>query len=42
MNFIPVNDADNWLHLGLAVGMIGLGALLGRTQRNLAGHGASN
>ena len=25
-NFIPVNDADNWLHLGLAVAMIALGA----------------
>lgn len=30
-NFIPVNTADNWLHLGLAVGMIGLGLALGRT-----------
>lgn len=28
-NFIPLNNADDWLHLGLAVGMIGLGALLG-------------
>lgn len=26
-NFVPLNDADNWLHLGLAVGMIGLGLL---------------
>ena len=25
-NFVPVNDADNWLHLGLAVAMIALGA----------------
>ncbi|ADJ47487.1 hypothetical protein AMES_5662 [Amycolatopsis mediterranei S699] len=24
-NFVPVNDADNWLHLGLGVGMIALG-----------------
>ncbi|GAB3651592.1 DUF4383 domain-containing protein [Glycomyces tarimensis] len=24
-NFVPVNNADNWLHLGLAIGMIGLG-----------------
>ncbi|OXM75264.1 MULTISPECIES: DUF4383 domain-containing protein [Amycolatopsis] len=24
-NFVPVNDADNWLHLGLGVGMIVLG-----------------
>jgi hypothetical protein len=29
-NFVPVNTADNWLHLVLAVGMIGLGVLLGR------------
>jgi hypothetical protein len=29
-NFVPVNDADNWLHLGLAVGMIALGVFLGR------------
>ncbi|GIG64461.1 DUF4383 domain-containing protein [Phytomonospora endophytica] len=29
-NFIPVNTADNWLHLGLALGMILLGAALGR------------
>ena len=29
-NFVPVNDADNWLHLGLAVGMLALGVLLGR------------
>ncbi|TQM01719.1 DUF4383 domain-containing protein [Pseudonocardia kunmingensis] len=29
-NFVPVNTADNWLHLGLAIVMIVLGALLGR------------
>jgi hypothetical protein len=29
-NFVPVNDADNWLHLGLALAMIVLGAALGR------------
>lgn len=28
-NFVPVNTADNWLHLGLGVGMIALGLLLG-------------
>ncbi|ASR36628.1 hypothetical protein BAY61_18300 [Prauserella marina] len=28
-NFVPLNTADNWLHLGLAVLMIGLGAVLG-------------
>ncbi|QOC95203.1 DUF4383 domain-containing protein [Micromonospora craniellae] len=27
-NFIPVNGADNWLHLGLALGMLALGLLL--------------
>lgn len=26
-NFVPLNDADNWLHLFLGVGMIALGAL---------------
>jgi 4-hydroxybenzoate polyprenyltransferase len=29
-NFVPVNDADNWLHLVLGLGMIGLGVALGR------------
>lgn len=24
-NFVPVNTADNWLHLALAVAMVGLG-----------------
>ena len=32
-NFVPVNNADNWLHLVLAIGMIGLGVLLGRDVR---------
>ncbi|WP_025619958.1 DUF4383 domain-containing protein [Salinispora cortesiana] len=27
-NVIPVNDADNWLHLGLGFGMLVLGLLL--------------
>jgi hypothetical protein len=31
-NFVPVNDADNWLHPGLAVAMIALGAALGRRR----------
>ncbi len=31
-NFVPVNDADNWLHIGLAAAMIILGlALSART-----------
>jgi hypothetical protein len=31
-NVLPVNDADNWLHLGLAVVMIALGIGLGRPR----------
>nr|GLK36290.1 hypothetical protein GCM10017611_31470 [Rhodococcus wratislaviensis] len=26
-NFVPVNTADNWLHVGLGVAMIALGLL---------------
>jgi arginine exporter protein ArgO len=33
-NFVPVNNADNWLHLVLALGMIALGVLLTRDTRN--------
>jgi arginine exporter protein ArgO len=29
-NFVPLNSADNWLHLILAIAMIALGALLPR------------
>ncbi|NBE94686.1 DUF4383 domain-containing protein [Nonomuraea sp. KC401] len=29
-NFVPLNTADNWLHLFLGVGMIALGVLLTR------------
>ncbi|UJW31727.1 DUF4383 domain-containing protein [Saccharothrix sp. AJ9571] len=32
-NFVPVNAADNWLHLGLAVTMIAFGVALGRGLR---------
>ncbi len=34
-NFVPVNSADNWLHLFLGLGMIALGVLTtrGRTTR---------
>lgn len=35
-NFVPLNNADNWLHLGLAVGMIALGLALGRDRRTTA------
>ena len=40
-NFVPVNDADDWLHLALGVGMIALGAALGdgvRRRRSSALH----
>ena len=32
-NFVSLNTADNWLHLGLGIGMIGLGFALGRTRQ---------
>jgi Domain of unknown function (DUF4383) len=32
-NFVPLNDADDWLHLGLGLGMIALGLVLGRPDR---------
>ena len=31
-NFVPVNTADNWLHLLLGLGMIALGVLLSRRR----------
>ncbi|HLU44609.1 MAG TPA: DUF4383 domain-containing protein [Natronosporangium sp.] len=33
-NFVPVNNADNWLHLGLGVGMIVLGLIGWGAWRN--------
>jgi hypothetical protein len=42
-NFVPVNQADNWLHLGLAIGMIALGVLLAnRDTRGLPARRASD
>lgn len=32
-NFVPVNAADNWLHLALGVGMIALGVITSRGPR---------
>lgn len=29
-NFVPLDEADNWLHLVLGIGMIALGLALGR------------
>jgi hypothetical protein len=37
-NFVPLNSADNWLHLLLAVGMVGLGVALGREVDTRTGH----
>ncbi len=31
-NFVPVNRADDWLHLVLGLGMVGLGLLLSRER----------
>lgn len=31
-NFVPVNSADNWLHLLLGLGMVALGVLLTRSR----------
>ncbi|TFB88256.1 DUF4383 domain-containing protein [Cryobacterium algoricola] len=31
-NFVPLNNADNWLHLVLGIGMIVLGVTLGRSR----------
>jgi hypothetical protein len=28
-NFVPMNDADNWLHLVLGLSMVGLGLVVG-------------
>jgi hypothetical protein len=35
-NFVPLNTADNWLHLLLGAGMIFLGIVLGRGRRAAA------
>ncbi len=32
-NFVPLNSADDWLHLGLGLGMIGLGVLATTVER---------
>lgn len=39
-NLVPLDDADNWLHLGLGLGMVGLGLLGQRLARgNVTGEG---
>lgn len=37
-NFVPVNDADNWLHFVLGLCMIALGVLLAKRDRDHRGH----
>ena len=32
-NFVPLDDADNWLHLLLGIAMVGLGVALGSRTR---------
>lgn len=40
LNIVPLDDADNWLHLGLGLGMVGLGLLGQRVARgNVTGEG---
>jgi hypothetical protein len=36
-NFVPLNNADNWLHLVLAVGMVALGIVFPRERRRPVG-----
>lgn len=40
-NFVPLNSADNWLHLVLGLGMIALGLALGRRSDATAVHNSS-
>jgi hypothetical protein len=39
-NFVPLNTADDWLHLGLGLGMIALGLLLVRRTATAGRQGA--
>ena len=36
-NFVPLDDADNWLHLLLGIGMVGLGLAVGREPTRAVG-----
>lgn len=38
-NFIPLNDADNWLHLILGIGMVALGLLLVKRLKHVTKRG---
>lgn len=37
-NFVPVDQADNWLHLVLGLGMVALGVVLGRRDADRHTH----
>lgn len=37
-NFVPLDTADNWLHFGLGLGMVALGAILPRRTNDPARH----
>ncbi|WP_104167678.1 DUF4383 domain-containing protein [Arthrobacter sp. SX1312] len=37
-NFVPLNNADNWLHLVLGIGMIALALLLTRDHKRTTTH----
>lgn len=41
-NFVPLNNADDWLHLGLGLGMIGLGVMGRAAVRSERTSGASH
>ena len=34
-NFVPLDDADNWLHLALGLGMVALGLALSRPDSDV-------
>lgn len=36
-NFVPLDDADNWLHLALGLGMVALGLVLSRPDSDVRG-----
>jgi hypothetical protein len=40
-NFVPFNNADDWLHLLLGIGMLALGFLLSRNPRRQEAHAAA-
>jgi hypothetical protein len=41
-NFVPLNSAENWLHLVLGLGMVALGLALGRRTENASDRGTTH